>query len=131
MALKKMSFKAEFKAVGDKYGESVDWSEVGQFIEGIYKEKEEGVGKKKKNLYKLVNNEGKFAIWGTYQIDKVMKDIPFDKVVRITYRGMKEVKKSGNRVRMFAFLVSDVPDDFDIVKDIWDVSSNIEESETI
>ncbi len=74
------------------------WNPIseGEFIQGIYLEKEEDVGKFKSNMYTIKNEDGEIKFWGSTVLDDLMEKVPVGREVRITYMG-KQPSKSGKQ----------------------------------
>ncbi|MCE5214587.1 MAG: hypothetical protein LLF83_07710 [Methanobacterium sp.] len=66
---------------------------VGEFIQGIYIDKEEGVGQFKSNLYTIKTDEAEeIKFWGSTVLDNLMEKVPLSSEVRITFQGKKPSK---------------------------------------
>jgi len=65
---------------------------MGEFIQGIYIDKEEDVGQFKSNLYLVKTDEGEVKFWGSTVLDSLMEKVPLSSEVRITFQGKKPSK---------------------------------------
>src|SRR4030043_2274036 len=63
-----------------------------EFVEGIYLNKETGVGPNKSNVYYIEKLEDKslVQIWGSTILDMRMIPVTFGQQVKITYKGVAE-----------------------------------------
>jgi hypothetical protein len=66
---------------------------VGEFIQGIYIEKEENVGQFRSNLYTLGTEGEEIKFWGSTVLDELMNKVPLGHEVLISYQGTKPSKK--------------------------------------
>lgn len=66
---------------------------VGEFIQGIYIDREEDVGQFKSNLYSVKTDTGEVKFWGSTVLDSLMEKVPLSSEVRITFQGKKPSKK--------------------------------------
>ena len=81
-----------FKIVGSELPEQWKPEKAGDFIEGIYSQKKENVGKNKANLY-LIEKDGSLkAIWGSTVLDDKMVYVKIGDRIRITFQGTDEEK---------------------------------------
>ena len=73
----------------------------GDWIAGIYKLKEEDVGRNHANVYTLANTEGEFRIFGTVGLNKKMDSIPIGYEVGIIYKGEKPSQPPKKPFKLF------------------------------
>lgn len=73
----------------------------GDFIEGIYVEKEEEVGNFNSNMYHF-NSDGQIIkVWGSTVLDGLMKKVGLNSKVMIKYGGIKGKKNKYKTFRVF------------------------------
>lgn len=65
---------------------------VGDFLQGFYIDKEEGVGQFKSNLYTLKTSDGEVKFWGSTVLDDLLVKVPLSCEVKIIYQGKKPSK---------------------------------------
>ncbi len=65
---------------------------VGEFIQGIYIDREEDVGQFKSNLYNVKTKDGEVKFWGSTVLDSLMEKVPLSSEVKITFQGKKPSK---------------------------------------
>lgn len=110
------------------FGHTVNWEYPGQIIEGIYTGKKENIGKKNQTIYTIKNNEGIFSVWETHSLKEFFETLTAPVGIKIRYKGKKEVKSSGNKVNEFSCFVFELPAEFNVEKDLWDVNTEDNES---
>lgn len=81
-----------FKEVGKELPEQWKPEKEGDFIEGIYAQKKENVGKNKANLYLIETNGILKAIWGSTVLDDKMVYVKIGDRIKITYQGRDKEK---------------------------------------
>ncbi len=64
--------------------------EEGDEIEGVYKEKQEGIGENNSNIYKIETEDGDVGIWGSTVLDTRFSGVEKGEKVKVIYKG--EVK---------------------------------------
>jgi len=76
-----------YKEVGKELPEQWRPEKAGDFIEGVYTQKKENVGKNKANLY-LIEKDGVLkAVWGSTVLDDKMIYVKIGDLIKITYQG--------------------------------------------
>ena len=81
-------------------------------------------------IYSIVNNTGKYTVWGTHQLDKVMEHVKCPCFIKIIWKGKKSIQGGGRTVNQFFVMTSDVPKDFDISKDLYQLEDEEKEHAT-
>lgn len=64
----------------------------GDFVEGIYIIKREGLGVHKSNMYILENNQKQIGVWGSAILDQKMELVKVGERVKIEFGGKEETK---------------------------------------
>jgi hypothetical protein len=74
-------------------------TEAEEFVEGLYLNKEVGVGENKSNIYYIEKLEDHqvVQIWGTTILDQRMIPVKTGQQVKITYKGLGEKGKGGKQ----------------------------------
>jgi len=76
------------------------FSAIGDTIVGIYRGKQEGVGRYNQTLYKIETQSGMRRIWGSAILDTQLDRVPIGSPVRIEFLGFIETKK-GQQAKNF------------------------------
>jgi len=71
----------------------------GDFVEGLYINKETNVGQNKSNIYYIekLEDHDVVQIWGTTILDQRMTPVRVGQQVKITYKGLGEKGKGGKQ----------------------------------
>ena len=64
----------------------------GEFLEGIYREKRQGVGNWGKEAYYIQSGQQVYLRFATVELKEKMKSVEPGSIVRITYRGLMETE---------------------------------------
>lgn len=78
-----------------------EYSNDGDFIEGVVLNKEDNVGENKSWLYSIETPEGVKSVWGSAILDSRMALIKIGNKVKITYKGLGEAKAGRNAPKIF------------------------------
>ena len=123
MARKKVNFQQYAKRLSDGFGQTVEWEKMGQSVEGVLKDIKKDVGGQKTKIYMIENSTAVYAVWGCHQIEKMMSGVAQYSIVKITFLGKKKLD-SGNTVNTFDIFAMDMPEDWDIENDIYQIDDS-------
>ncbi|MDP1552315.1 MAG: hypothetical protein Q8M06_04810 [Methanobacteriaceae archaeon] len=93
-----MSEWVEVKKEEEKKEEIRVWEPVttGESVQGKYIDLEEDVGQFKSRRYTVRQEDGEIKIWGSTVLDSLMKEVPLNREVRITFNGTQPSKSGRN-----------------------------------
>ena len=93
---------AGWETVGAEHGECIDWEDTPRFI-GIYIGDDITSDKagKEYNIHCFSRNGEKFFAWAAFQIDEALEDCNPGDLVRIEWRGKREIKDGAQTMNVF------------------------------
>lgn len=115
--------EATWQKVETEQGKSVRWAKepkgawqtentefFGTSIEGVYRQKREGVGANSATIYEIKSKEhGLLSVWSTTVLADRMSDVPVGAEVKIECTGEAKSKSSGKMYETFEVMFRETP----------------------
>jgi hypothetical protein len=93
--------KKGYQEVGAQTSETWDFEKNPQF-EGVFIEKQTGVGKNNSNIYVFEGQDNtRYGIWGSSVLDTRLKNLVVGEEVVIVYVGQEKSKRTGRTYKNF------------------------------